>query len=68
MNANELNKTSAVLSNGLTAMEFTALSDAAFEQHTPYQAIMLVRSRTGLGLHDSKCLLRKAVTSVALWF
>lgn len=56
MNDIEANKTSTVLSNGLTAVEFCALGDSGF-----LAAVRLVRARLGLGLFDAKALIVKAV-------
>lgn len=64
----ELNKASTILGNGLTAMEITAVSDAAQTNSFPFEAVMLVRSRLGLGLSDAKDLLRKTVSFGARWF
>jgi hypothetical protein len=44
-----LNKKSTVLSSGLTALEFTAVSEGRI-----IDAILLVRSRLGIGLADAR--------------
>lgn len=61
----QMNKQSTVMPCGLTAMEFTALSDSVAAGETfPVKALMYIRSRTGLGLADSKKLVAGVLSGV----